>query len=158
MTSTNSSPVSHEHIAIHLSVTTDDYPTLVEIWRSSVLATHDFLAESDFEAIAANLATSYFPAVTLTIATRQDEAVGFAGTLAGQLEMLFVAADARRTGVGSALLTDVITNQGVTKVDVNEQNQDAVDFYLSHQFIQIDRSPLDSDGRPYPILHLVLPG
>ncbi|WP_286174574.1 GNAT family N-acetyltransferase [Mycobacterium sp. DL99] len=134
----------------------DDYPRLTEIWRSAVRATHDFLEGEDFQRIESNLAQAYFPAVTLTVAERDGEAVGFAGTADGNLEMLFVSDEARGSGIGSLLLAETIAKDGVTKVDVNEQNSGAHGFYLSRGFTQISRSELDGDGRPYPILHLAL--
>ena len=131
-----------------------EYPQLVEIWRSAVRATHDFLAEEDFARIESNLASVYFPAVTLAVAEREGRAVGFAGVAEGSLEMLFVADEARGTGVGTLLLQHVIEHLAVTRVDVNEQNSGAHGFYLSRGFVQTGRSELDGDGRPYPILHL----
>lgn len=135
-----------------------EYPALVAIWRSAVRATHDFLAEDDFARIEGALAPGYFPAVALTVAERDGRPIGFAGTLDGSLEMLFVDDAARGTGVGSALLAHVVAEQGVERVDVNEQNVGAHGFYLSRGFVQTGRSELDADGRPYPTLHLELPG
>ncbi|MGB6243584.1 MULTISPECIES: acetyltransferase [Gordonia] len=134
-----------------------EYPALVAIWRSAVLATHDFLDAADFAAIESRLATDYFPAVTLVVAERDGAPVGFAGVADDSLEMLFVADEMRGTGVGGALLAHAVTDHAVTRVDVNEQNPDAVGFYLHRGFTRVGRSDLDGDGRPYPILHLALP-
>lgn len=133
-----------------------EYPELVGIWHSAVKATHDFLKKADFERIESNLASAYFPAVTLRVAERAGKPVGFAGSLDGTLEMLFVTNESRGQGIGSALLTDAISNQGVTKVDVNEQNLGASGFYVSKGFAQVNRSEVDAEGLPYPILHLKL--
>ena len=56
-------------------------------------------------------------------------------------------------GAGKALLRHAIEHDGVRLVDVNEQNPDAVDFYRRRGFEQVGRSPVDSDGRPFPLLH-----
>ncbi|GAA4750951.1 GNAT family N-acetyltransferase [Gordonia alkaliphila] len=141
---------------IRASRGTEEYPALVDIWRSAVRATHDFLAESDFARIEGSLAALYFPAVTLLVAERRGTPVGFAGVADGNLEMLFVTDDARGTGVGTALLRATIADLGVRAVDVNEQNPGALGFYLHHGFTQVGRDDLDGDGRPYPILHLQL--
>ena len=133
-----------------------EYARLVEIWRSAVRATHDFLADEDFTRIESNLASSYFPAVSLVVAERDGRLIGFAGAGDGNLEMLFVSDEARGTGVGTLLLEDVIKRFAVTRVDVNEQNAGAHGFYRSRGFTQTGRSELDGDGRPYPILHLEL--
>ncbi|MGB4134948.1 MAG: GNAT family N-acetyltransferase, partial [Microbacterium sp.] len=85
-------------------------------------ATHDFLADTDREEIEARLQTDYFPGVVLSVAERDGRPVGFSGVLDGTLEMLFVDATHRDGGIGTALLTHAVTEQGVTKVDVNEQN------------------------------------
>lgn len=134
----------------------DEYPALVDIWRSAVCATHDFLAEGDFARIEGNLAAAYFPAVTLVVAERDGVPVGFAGVADGGLEMLFVDDSARGTGVGSELLAHAIEQLGVTRVDVNEQNPGAHGFYVSRGFEEVGRSEVDGDGQPYPILHLTL--
>lgn len=136
----------------------EEFPLLVEIWRSAVLATHGFLDPADFARIEGNLASAYFPAVTLLVAERAGRPIAFAGVVDGGLEMLFVSDDARGGGVGSALLATVVAHHGVTRVDVNEQNTAAHGFYLARGFERVGRSELDSDGRPYPILHLELAG
>ncbi|WP_449277024.1 GNAT family N-acetyltransferase [Leucobacter sp. GX24907] len=134
----------------------EEYAALIEIWRSAVRATHDFLHESDFDRIESQLASDYFPAVTLTLAEKDGQRVGFAGVLDDTLEMLFVSDAVRGEGIGSALLSEVVENQAVSKVDVNEQNSGALGFYLSQGFTQIGRSELDGDGRPYPTIHMTL--
>lgn len=133
-----------------------EYPSLVEIWRSAVRATHDFLEESDFDRIESNLASAYLPAVSLIVAERAGGPVGFAGIVEGNLEMLFVTDEARGEGIGTKLLNEAITEFGVTRVDVNEQNSGACCFYLSRGFERVGRDELDGDGRPYPTLHLEL--
>lgn len=146
-----------QHLTLRPTLGPEEYPQLVEIWRSAVRATHSFLEETDFARIESNLASAYFPAVTLVVAERQGTPAGFAGIADGILEMLFVSASARGSGIGSALLADAIAHHQVTRVDVNEQNPQAHGFYFRNGFEQIGRSELDGDGRPYPILHLEIP-
>lgn len=134
----------------------DEYPRLVEIWRTSVDATHDFLAAEHRASIEQKLPTDYLPNVRLAVAEREGQAVGFAGTADGDLAMLFVHAEQRGSGIGSALLRHVIEEHGVTTVDVNEQNEQAVAFYRHSGFEITGRSPVDSDGLPYPLLHMRL--
>lgn len=131
-----------------------EYPRLVAIWRSAVDATHDFLAEADRADIESQLADAYFPSVRLTVAEIDGEPVGFAGTAGEHLEMLFVHADTRGHGIGSALLEHAITEQRIRYVDVNEQNEQAVEFYTRRGFVVTGRSELDDAGRPYPLLHM----
>lgn len=148
--------VRQPHLKLRPSTGSDEYPRLVEIWRSAVRATHDFLDEADFARIESHLASDYFPVVTLTVAELNGQPVGFAGVYEDGLEMLFISDSVRGQGIGSALLAEVLAKQAVTKVDVNEQNPGAHGFYLSKGFVQVGRSELDGDGRPYPIIHMAL--
>ncbi|MEB4615992.1 acetyltransferase [Leucobacter sp. M11] len=135
-----------------------EYPALVAIWRGAVDVTHDFLAGSDRDEIESKLESDYFPAVTLHVAERDGQPVGFSGVLDGNLEMLFVDAALRKGGIGTALLAHALSELGVSKVDVNEQNVSAAGFYLHRGFELFDRSETDEAGRPYPLLHLQLRG
>lgn len=49
-----------------------------------------------------------------------------------------------------------INQLDLTKVDVNEQNEQAVGFYKHCGFETIKRSELDTSGKPYPTLHMEL--
>lgn len=134
----------------------EEYPRLVEIWRSAVDATHDFLAMVDREDIESHLASDYLPQVDLHVAESGGVVVGFAGVSGVNLEMLFVEATQRGKGIGTALLAWVESECGVLLVDVNEQNTQAVEFYRRRNFRLVGRSALDDQGRPYPLLHLAL--
>lgn len=70
--------------------------------------------------------------------------------------MLFVHPDYRGKQVGKKLLTYSIEKMNVIKVDVNEQNDQAVGFYKRFGFETISRSELDATGKPYPVLHMEL--
>jgi len=133
----------------------DDYPRLVEVWRSAVDATHHFLRPADRDDIEQHLAADFFPHVRLVVAEVDGRIVGFAGTAGDNLEMLFVAAAHRGTGVGSVLLAHAVDDYGISRVDVNEDNVDAVAFYRRRGFVEVERSALDDQGRPYPILRMV---
>ncbi|MBB3663815.1 putative acetyltransferase [Prauserella sediminis] len=133
-----------------------EYPQLVKVWRTAVDATHGFLAAEHRAAIEARLATDYLPQVSITVAERRGTPIGFAGTADGKLEMLFVDADHRGGGIGTKLLQHVLVADGATAVDVNDQNEQAVGFYQRAGFEVTGRSPVDGDGLPYPLLHMVL--
>lgn len=134
-----------------------DLSTLVEIWEAAVRATHHFLPESDLLVIKPLLRGQYFPAVQLTCARNESGRIlGFVGTAEGLVEMLFVDPACHGQGVGKRLLLYAIDELGATRVDVNEQNTQAVGFYQHLGFVVTDRSHLDGGGRPFPILHMKL--
>ncbi|TCP56689.1 putative acetyltransferase [Tamaricihabitans halophyticus] len=141
-------------LSIRPSIGVAEYPALVAIWRSAVDATHHFLAAVHRDQIERKLAADYLPVVALSVAEIDGTPVGFAGTLDGKLEMLFVDATRRGAGIGTALLNHVLAEHGVTTVDVNEQNEQAVGFYAHRGFEVVGRSETDEAGLPYPLLHL----
>ena len=81
---------------------------------------------------------------------------GFCGVHDGNIEMLFIAPEARGSGVGRLLVAYAINRQGARRVDVNEQNAQALGFYQHLGFGVTGRSPLDGQGKPYPLLHMAL--
>lgn len=130
---------------------------LIEIWEQSVRATHDFLAEADIVALKPLILEHYFDAVNLNMAQQDDgEILGFCGVSEGNIEMLFISPTARGKGVGARLAAHAIRTQGASKVDVNEQNAQALGFYEHIGFVVTGRSALDGQGRPYPLLHMTL--
>ena len=132
-----------------------DYPRLMEIWESAVSSTHDFLKEEDFLYYKEQLPV-YFQHVTLFGFEQEGILIGFMGIAEGNLEMLFVDDNYRGIGIGKRLITYAIGNLQVTKVDVNEQNIQAVGFYKYMGFSIYKRSNLDGEGKEYPILHMQL--
>ncbi|KWV74067.1 acetyltransferase [Pseudomonas fluorescens] len=139
--------------------TNADHPQLLNIWLRSVRATHHFLQESDIEALIPQLRDIYLPAVELWVAVdTEDCSLGFIGLNENHVEMLFIEPDLRGQGIGRALLDHANSSRSKMSVDVNEQNPEAVGFYLHYGFVQTGRSPLDGEGRPFPLLHLSLAG
>nr|CBA72174.1 acetyltransferase [Arsenophonus nasoniae] len=86
----------------------------------------------------------------------QNSITGFMAIEQNRLEMLFIAPTLRRKGIGKALLQYAVTHFAVNEVDVNEQNKQAIDFYQQQGFKVYDRSELDGEGNPFPLLHLRL--
>lgn len=135
-----------------------DYPQLLDIWLRAVRATHHFLQPSDIDALLPQLRDVYFPAVELWVAVDpDDQPLGFIGFNENHVEMLFVAPAHHRQGIGRALLDFGRQSRSAMSVDVNEQNPQATAFYQRYGFVQTGRSPLDGEGRPFPLLHMSLP-
>lgn len=78
------------------------------------------------------------------------------GIVDDKLEMLFIASSERGKGIGKRLLIYAIEQQKVNKVDVNEQNKQAVGFYKHMGFHVVSRSEFDGAGKHYPILSMEL--
>jgi len=133
-----------------------EHKALMRVWESSVKATHDFLKNEDFE-FYKKLIPAFFEHVTLHgVKNEAEKMIGFIGTKNENLEMLFVSANEIGTGIGKALLLYAIQNLEVTKVDVNKDNVQALEFYKHFGFEVKSISDLDGCGKPYPILHMEL--
>ena len=145
-----------QHSVIH-TPKTSDYARLVQIWEDSVRATHDFLPDSYIDMLRNLVLTRYLDAVML-ICTKDScqRITGFAGVSAGKVEMLFIDPRYRGQGLGRQLLGYAIEHMNADELDVNEQNPQALGFYLKQGFEVIGRTEHDGLGQPYPLLHLRL--
>jgi putative acetyltransferase len=137
----------------HLS----DYPELVQVWEDSVRATHDFLPDSYILLLREHVLRRYLDAVMLVCSKDHKQRIqGFAGVANGRVDMLFIAPAWRGHGIGKRLLRYAINELNAESLDVNEQNPQALGFYLHEGFEIIGRSPTDGLGQPYPLLHMRL--
>ena len=134
-----------------------EYNEIVNIWEASVRATHHFLKEEDIQFFKPLILNTYLDAVELKcVRNEENKIIGFLGVAEQNLEMLFIHPDFRGKQIGKTLLNFSIAKMNVKKVDVNEQNDQAVGFYKKCGFETTSRSELDSSGKPYPTLHMKL--
>jgi putative acetyltransferase len=137
------------------AATPADHAKLLEIWLRSVRATHTFLTEADIQRLLPLVRDAALPALELWVLCGEDSTpIGFLGLEGAKVEALFLAPEWCRRGGGRMLLDHARRLKGRLTVDVNEQNPEAVRFYQACGFTIVGRSPLDGDGRPFPLLHL----
>lgn len=133
------------------------YSEMLDVWENSVRATHDFISDEDIEFFKPIIIEQAFPAVSLRcVKSETGSIIGFVGVHDSKIEMLFILNEERGHGVGTLLLKYAIEKLNANKVDVNEQNPQAVGFYEHMGFKVKSRSPLDDMGKPFPILHMAL--
>lgn len=138
--------------------TKHNYPELIDVWEKSVRATHHFLPEDYIQYLRPLILEKYFDAVSLfSVRDNQEKIMAFMGTSDDKVEMLFIDPVYRGKGIGKLLMYHAIQKLHIRKVDVNEQNEQAVGFYEKIGFKIINRLPIDSLGKPYPILEMELP-
>lgn len=137
------------------AIAPDDYSRVVEVWEASVRATHTFVTEADIEVIRPIVRES-LPNVPhlLCVRERAGQVAGFIGVQDGKVEMLFVHPAWRGHGIGRRLLSYAMATLSASELDVNEQNPQAIGFYLRMGFEVVGRSAVDSLGKPYPLLHM----
>jgi len=133
---------------------TNDYPRIMEIWKSSVQATHDFLKDEDFKLFQELIPTEFLPQLKVFVIEEETFIPAYFAVSDDNLEMLFVHSDYRGKSYGKTAINHIIQQLKIYKVDVNEQNKQAVDFYLKMNYQLIGRSEKDGMGKDYPLLHL----
>ena len=126
---------------------------LIDVWEKSVRSSHHFLSEEDLEYYRPRIRDIYFDAVDLYV-VRNPHMVVFMGLSEDMVEMLFVLPSEKGKGYGSALLNFAFEERHIRKIDVNEQNTEAYQFYINRGYHAIARDEVDADGKPYPIIHL----
>jgi putative acetyltransferase len=134
-----------------------DYPELITLWEASVRATHDFLSEDDIKTYKHLIYSEYFDTVDLYSLKANDRILGFLGLSGDSIQMLFIHPDARGQGIGKLLIQFSREEKDIKKVDVNEQNEQALGFYKHMGFTVTGRSAADAAGKPYPVLTMELP-
>lgn len=133
------------------------YPELVQIWEASVRATHDFMPDAYIVLLREHVLRRYLDAVMLVCCRDSTRRIlGFAGVANGRVDMLFVAPEYRGQGIGKRLLRYAVDELNAERLDVNEQNPQALGFYLHEGFEVTGRSDTDGLGQPYPLLHMTL--
>lgn len=124
------------------------------VWEESVLATHHFLEPHVFQTIKKIVSDLDFLELETFGLWEGDELLGFVGIDGNKIEMLFLSPGHRGKGYGRFLMEFALDKYAVNSLDVNEQNPEALGFYLHMGFEVQGRSEIDSLGLPYPILHL----
>lgn len=128
---------------------------LLEVWESSVRATHLFLSNDEVNNIKEFVPQALNDVPILIIAKNENEKpIGFIGIADKMLEMLFISNESRGIGIGKQLLQYGIEKYSVSEVAVNEQNPLAKGFYEHMGFKTYKRTELDEQGNPYPLLYM----
>ena len=128
---------------------------LLNVWESSVRATHLFLSDGEIGEIKKYVPQALKSVPVLVIADdKEGNPAGFMGVADRKLEMLFISNENRGQGIGKQLLQYGIDQYAVHELAVNEQNPAAKGFYEHMGFSVYRRTDLDEQGNPYPILYM----
>lgn len=128
---------------------------LLEVWESSVRATHLFLSDDEISKIKQYVPQALNSIPVLVVAENENgNPVGFMGLTEQMLEMLFISNENRGQGIGKQLLQYGIENYLIKELAVNEQNPLAKGFYEHMGFIVYKRTELDEQGNLYPLLYM----
>jgi putative acetyltransferase len=133
-----------------------DSEHILNIWREAVDATHHFLSAANRQQIEEEVVT-FLPQAPLWLAVDDnDHPIGFMLLDNSHMEALFIHPSQHGSGIGRALVQHALSLHPNLTTDVNEQNAQAVGFYEHMGFERTGRSDKDSQGRPYPLIHLCI--
>jgi len=140
-----------------VQATREDYNEIIEVWEASVRASHHFLKEEHIQYFKPLILSQYLDAVQLwCFRNKENRIAGFLGVADESIEMLFIHPASFGKGYGREMVNFATSLLNAKKVDVNEQNQQAVGFWHHMGFITTGRSATDGLGKPFPILHMEL--
>ena len=127
---------------------------LVALWEQSVQASHHFLTSDNIEQLTPFVKIGVSSIETLVVKYDADRPIAFMGIDHDKIEMLFVLPLYFGQGIGKELVMYALENYNVKYVDVNEQNPAATGFYEYLGFTVFERTALDEQGNPFPILKM----
>ncbi|AWW34947.1 GNAT family N-acetyltransferase [Mannheimia varigena] len=128
---------------------------LLKLWENSVRETHLFLSDDEIKNIKQYVPQAIKNIPILIIAENiESDIVGFMGIDDTRLKMLFIATSMRGKGIGKQLLQYGIEHYAINSLTVNEQNPEAQGFYEHMGFEVYQRTDLDEQGNPYPLLYM----
>lgn len=140
------------------SLSDDVLDELLTVWEKAVRSSHHFLEEEDIDFFKPLIRDEYFHTVRLfVIRNANGHIAAFMGLSDDMQEMLFILPEAQGHGYGKALVDYAVNECNISKVDVNEDNEQAYRFYLHMGYEVVGRDERDPFGKPYPILHLQQP-
>ena len=136
------------------TATPADEEHILNIWRAAVDTTHHSVSATDRQQIEDEVVT-FLPHAPLWLSVDNNDApTGFMLLDNGHMEALFIHPSQHGSGIGRALVQHARSMHLTLTTDVNEQNEQAVGFYEHMGCERTGRSDKDSQGRPYPLIHL----
>lgn len=108
---------------------------LLALWLKSTIHAHPFIKEEYWHDSIAVVRDVYLPAASTWVWEEGGEIKGFISVLESRfLGALFVAPEAIRRGIGSALVNEVKRHYAWLSLEVYQKNVQAVNFYHAQGF------------------------
>jgi putative acetyltransferase len=127
---------------------------MISVWEKSVRATHHFVSSEEVDRLKELVKKIDFNSYSVYCLTSESKVLGFLGVEDDVIETLFLDPDYIGQQLGTKLINFALDELKATKVNVNEQNLNAVKFYSKFGFVTYERTEEDSEG--YPILKMKL--
>ncbi len=122
-----------------------DSERVMEIWLSANLDAHSFI-RAEYWKECYNVTAESIGKAEVYVAENEDGITGFVGLDGDNIEGIFVEADCRSQGVGTALIDFVKQRHSKLTLCVYEKNQRAAELYKREGFVPIRKKPDISTG------------
>jgi putative acetyltransferase len=129
---------------------------MISVWEKSVRATHHFVPSGEVDRLKELVKKIDFNSYSVYCLISENEVLGFLGVKDYVIETLFLDPDYIGQKLGTTLMNFAINALKADKVNVNEQNLDAIKFYSKFEFVTYERTEKDEYGNDYPILKMKL--
>lgn len=129
---------------------------LIAVWEKSVRATHHFVTQEEVARLKELVKQIDFNSYSVYCLVSENKVLGFLGVEDHVIESLFLDPDYIGQKLGAKLMNFAINELKADKVNVNEQNSDAIQFYSKFGFVTYERTEKDEYGNDYPILKMKL--
>lgn len=129
---------------------------LIAVWEKSVRATHHFVTQEEVARLKELVKQIDFNSYSVYCLVSENKVLGFLGVENHVIESLFLDPDYIGQKLGAKLMNFAINELKADKVNVNEQNSDAIQFYSKFGFVTYERTEKDEYGNDYPILKMKL--
>ncbi|MES2727184.1 MAG: GNAT family N-acetyltransferase [Bacteroidota bacterium] len=127
---------------------------LIAVWEKSVSATHHFVTPEEVARLKELVKQIDFNSFSVYCLVAESKVLGFLGVEDQVIESLFLDPDYIGQKLGTRLMNFAINELKADKVNVNEQNLDAIKFYSKFGFVTYERTEKDDYGNDFPILKM----
>lgn len=108
---------------------------LIEIWYLGSTIAHDFIDADYWKSQKQDMKDKYLPMATTHMITDEKEIYGFISMVDDYLAALFIDNKYQGQGYGKRLLDYIKGQRNSIQLKVYTKNENAVRFYLNHQFV-----------------------
>ena len=129
---------------------------MIAVWEKSVRATHHFVTAEEVDRLKELVKQIDFNSYSVYCLTSGNKVLGFLGVENYVIETLFLDPNYIGQKLGTKLMDFALNELKADKVNVNEQNLDAIKFYSKFGFVTYERTEKDAEGNDYPVLKMKL--
>jgi putative acetyltransferase len=126
--------------------TSRDINAVLNIWLSSSIKAHDFVAAEFWNSQVDNMRDIYIPASKTHVFELDSKVVGFYSLYENMLAAIFVSPECQGKGIGKQLIAHAKEQCSTLTLNVYTENVASYQFYLSQGFIVVSEQVCEHTG------------